>query len=261
MNFSFWHAENETKFGVFYNGQLYTGYMSLCAVICRAIDADIPILSPQSWSDLNWPDIFKSDTETSIPLLQERILVLKETSKSLIEHFNGDFKNCLLLADHSAETLIELLLKYFPSFCDACYYKDEKVCFYKRAQILVADIWACFDAKDLGYFHDIDQITMFADYRVPQSLAFFGVLKYSPQLQLLLQKGDLLPHGHPLEVEIRGCSIWAVESILRLIKTKYHGNSRDLNAIILDFYLWDYAKLKEESLTHIPIHHTRSIYY
>jgi hypothetical protein len=39
------------------------------------------------------------------------------------------------------------------------------VSFWKRAQILVADIWACFEGKGLGTFHDIDSLTMFADYR------------------------------------------------------------------------------------------------
>ena len=33
---------------------------------------------------------------------------------------------------------------------------------YKRAQILVADLWACFEGKGYGYFEDIDKITMFA---------------------------------------------------------------------------------------------------
>lgn len=36
---------------------------------------------------------------------------------------------------------------------------------YKRVQILVADIWACFEGKSYGEFNDIDSITMFADYR------------------------------------------------------------------------------------------------
>lgn len=39
------------------------------------------------------------------------------------------------------------------------------VAFYKRAQILIADIWACFEGQGLGNFSDIDTITMFADYR------------------------------------------------------------------------------------------------
>lgn len=34
--------------------------------------------------------------------------------------------------------------------------------FYKRAQILVADLWACFEGESYGHFHDIDTITMFA---------------------------------------------------------------------------------------------------
>lgn len=33
---------------------------------------------------------------------------------------------------------------------------------YKRAQILVADLWACFDGEGYGRFSDIDNITMFA---------------------------------------------------------------------------------------------------
>ena len=34
--------------------------------------------------------------------------------------------------------------------------------FYKRAQILIADLWACFGNTPYGYFTDIDKISMFA---------------------------------------------------------------------------------------------------
>lgn len=37
--------------------------------------------------------------------------------------------------------------------------------FWKRVQILAADVWACFEGQGLGTFNDIDHITMFADYR------------------------------------------------------------------------------------------------
>ena len=39
------------------------------------------------------------------------------------------------------------------------------VYFLKRAQILVAEIWACFRGLGDGRFDDIDELTMFADYR------------------------------------------------------------------------------------------------
>jgi len=41
-------------------------------------------------------------------------------------------------------------------------FEGRKVRFYKRAQILVADLWACFEGEGYGDFHDIDKITMFA---------------------------------------------------------------------------------------------------
>ena len=53
---------------------------------------------------------------------------------------------------------------------------------YKRAQILVADIWACCGAAGYSAFSDIDAITAFADYRIPQLFVWFDVLQYSDNL-------------------------------------------------------------------------------
>jgi hypothetical protein len=66
-----------------------------------------------------------------------------------------------------------------------------KVSFYKRAQILIADLWSCFEGKGLGAFNDIDYITMFPDYRVPQVLVYFGAMKYSDGLLNTLQSGTI----------------------------------------------------------------------
>jgi hypothetical protein len=57
---------------------------------------------------------------------------------------------------------VNLLAENFASFQDEATFEGRRVRFYKRAQILVADLWACFEGKDYGEFHDIDKITMFA---------------------------------------------------------------------------------------------------
>lgn len=54
-------------------------------------------------------------------------------------------------------------------------------------------------------------LTMFADYRVPQILAFFSVLKYSPKLEETLRSKVLLQPGSETEVEIRAFSICAID--------------------------------------------------
>lgn len=41
-------------------------------------------------------------------------------------------------------------------------FEGKTIRFYKRVQILVADLWACFGGESYGRFEDIDEITMFA---------------------------------------------------------------------------------------------------
>jgi hypothetical protein len=64
----------------------------------------------------------------------------------------------------------------------------------------VGDIYSAFEGKDIGEFHDIEKLTMFADYRVPQILYHLGVLEYSKELQQMIEKGALLEHGGVYEV-------------------------------------------------------------
>ena len=54
---------------------------------------------------------------------------------------------------------------------------------------------------------------MYVCVRVPQCLLFLGVVRYSQDLLQTLETGDLLPAAGERELEIRGCSIWAVEVI------------------------------------------------
>ena len=48
---------------------------------------------------------------------------------------------------------------------------------------------------------------MFADYRVPQALAFLGVLLYSERLMQKLRSGQLMEYGSEEEVTLRAFSI------------------------------------------------------
>lgn len=69
---------------------------------------------------------------------------------------------CIQEANGSAGYLVNLLADDFSCFRDVYIDDDKEVQIYKRAQILVADLWACFEGTGYGKFDDIDQITMFA---------------------------------------------------------------------------------------------------
>ena len=207
-----------------------------------------------------------------MPLLEERTKNLNEVGKILVKDYKNSFTNFLSQCDHSAEKLLGLIASTFKCFQDESEFDGTKVSFYKRAQILISDLWACFEGQGWGYFTDISHLTMFADYKVPQSLLHLGVMKYTNNLMEKLKRGEMIPPGDRLELEIRGNSIWAVELIyqelvkqskadLHFSSLSHHELNSIVNSVIIDFYLWDFAKEKLEGLAELPCHKTRTIFY
>ncbi|MCJ1462863.1 hypothetical protein MMC07_001466 [Pseudocyphellaria aurata] len=275
LNFSFWSDSDNSNesYAVDFRGRIHTGYWSLVATLQRALEEGIPITNPTYWIDDECTDeilrhVFRSVTTDTIPLLDERISCLREAGKILHEVFDGSFINCIDIANGSAAALVNLVVESFPCFKDETRFEGRTVRFYKRAQILVADLWACFEGKDYGDFHDIDTITMFADYRIPQMLHSLGCLQYSPSLEHHIRQLLPIESGHNWEIQLRGCSIWCVELLRREI-LRQHPEST-LNAILIDFFLYDTIKEEQERILAgkkqgqrdlIPHHRTRSIWY
>lgn len=217
-------------------------------------------------------------------MLSQRVSVLHEAGTVLQTQFAGSVHNLVASCRGSAQQLIQTLTSCFSSYADTipvhAVFPDDMpsiipphfntFCFYKRAQIFVADVWACFVNSSQYKFHDIATLTMFADYRVPQILAWLGAIKYSDKVLLALRSGDQLQSGSKWEVEIRGCSIHAVELIRGHVHTLHAQNSNGLsesdnqipiNSILIDFALWDYATQHRDQLDDIPIHRVKSIFY
>ncbi|KAL4990123.1 hypothetical protein BDW68DRAFT_155097 [Aspergillus falconensis] len=340
LNFSFWSAEPEEKrFAIEYRGKKWTGYWSLVAALQRALDENIEITNPRFWineeecTEELIKHIFRSATDEEIPLLNERLGCLREAGRVLCNDFDGSFTNCIYSANHSAAALVNLLAESFSCFRDEAVFKGRRIRLYKRAQILVADLWACFDGVGYGEFQDIDKITMFADYRIPQMLHYLGCLMYSPSLENRIRKQEEIPSGSNWEIELRATSIWCVELIRREIEKQHpevnfartnksissrhpsslslsnglsHPNGRSrgfsqtqngndgqtdtqapqtgnfrrhsrhssaasnaapdtgvsINAILIDFFLYDTMKeLEKQGRESIPHHRTRSIWY
>jgi len=266
LNFCFWTPEDTPKWTV--DGQ--TGYFALCAALNRAISEGVDITKPAVYSQITEEQLKKifrgDDGTTMIPMLKERVECLHQAGTILLNKYNGTFMNCLKKADHSAKKLVDLVVSEFPSFADEALYKGQVVCMYKRVQILVGDIWACFRGEGEGEFNDIAEITMFADYRVPQVLAHFGALEYGRGLLAVLTSNILLRNGSEEEVEIRGASIHITEKVRdrvleRLAREHPDVNTKFVTAILIDHFLWNYRREHAQQLEHIPFHKTISIFY
>lgn len=269
LNFSFWSTlPDDERFAVSYRDKTWTGYSSLVASLQRALDEDIPITDPHYWQNEeecnleSLRHVFRSCTDEEIPLLEARLSCLREAGKVLYENYSCSFTKCIEAANKSAAGLVNLLARDFDCFRDEFRFEGRRkpIRFLKRAQILVADVWACFNGESYGEFRDIDKITMFADYRVPQILATLGCIGYSPPLHAQVARRDIIQSGSHYELQLRACSIWCVELIKREIKRDHP--DADINAILIDFFLYDTMKsLEAQEKETMPHHRTRSIWY
>ncbi|KAH8907349.1 hypothetical protein BR93DRAFT_968884 [Coniochaeta sp. PMI_546] len=269
LNFSFWSEKPESeRFAVSYRDRRWTGYWSLVASIQRALDEDIPITDPHFWQNEDectldaLRHVFRSTTDEEIPLLEERLACVREAGQVLYEKYQCSIPNLISAANGSAAALVNILARDFSAFRDEHKFEGRRkpVRFLKRAQIFVADLWACFEGEGYGAFRDIDKITMFADYRVPQILCGLGCMSYSPKLDAAVRAGQLIESGSIWELQMRGCSIWCVELIRREI-LRQHPDAK-VNAILIDFFLYDTMKEMEAAgKESMPHHRTRSIWY
>nr|CAI5853946.1 unnamed protein product [Callosobruchus analis] len=220
LNFCFWHNENEEGWKV----EGHSGYFALCAAINRAIKEKVDITNPTFYSTITekqLQNILRSDTKIECPLISDRVKCLHEVGNALLENFEGSFKNVVKQCNNNAEKLLQLIVNNFSCFRDEAEYQGEKIAIYKRAQILIGDIWACFKNKGIGYFEDIDKITAFADYRIPQTLLWFEAFEYSKELNEKLKNNVVLKNGDEEEVEIRACTIHAVELVKEYVNNQF----------------------------------------
>jgi hypothetical protein len=158
-------------------------------------------------------------------------------------------------AGHSALDLVRLLADVLPSFRDSAEYQGKKVFFYKRAQIFVADLFGALQGKGLGFFHDLDELTAFADYKVPQVLRRLGILRYGKALAQKIDRYALLEAGSGEEIEIRANTIWAVE----LIRQELCARGKNLKAMEIDWILWNLGQ--QDAYRTLPYHRTLTIFY
>ena len=200
--------------------------------------------------------IFDQDpaNKTIRELMQHFATALNDLGRYLLNRFSGSFGDLVDAAGCSAARLVDLL-KEMPYFNDVEPYHGLEVPFFKRAQIVAADLAVAFQGRSWGHFADIDQLTIFADNLVPHVLRMDGVLIYEQELIERMEAAELIPAGSPEEIEIRAGAVHAVE----LIKKSICDSGQPITSSQLDYYLWNRGQAPHYKA--VPRHRTRTVFY
>jgi hypothetical protein len=233
VNFSFW-SEDGPKQGLRPAG----GYWQLAERLRDAFVSGDELLEPAGLAALTGDRL--GSLIGDFPMLEERAGALRELGR---HGFDG------LVQATAAETAATLAGR-LSSYADVAEYGGRPVPLLKRAQIVPADL----HGAGVLSFPDLEALTCFADYKLPQVLRHFGALEYSAGLAGRIDSWEKLRPGEPAEVEIRAATVVVVERLRAALAER----GRPLAAIEVDWILWDLA----QSLYPVrPYHRTRTIFY
>lgn len=172
-----------------------------------------------------------SDSEVRLstpPNLESRCNLLVQVGKVLLKDFCGSAWNMIEAADGSAVRLVQIIFDHLEGFRDLS--DNQDVFFLKRAQICVGDWNAALELN----LEDIDELTTFADYRVPQILRHHGWLTYSPALSESIDQEHEIERNSNEELSIRAATVVAVEELTRILNQR----GGQWNDVRVDWYLW-----------------------
>lgn len=253
-NFCFWGPKGQTRWEYQINGEWVGGYYAYSRTIKDAFLEDPRFFDAGYLSAIPEADFrrifFKGRNE--LLLVTERHSLIRENFRILEEKYDGSVLNLLTKANKDTDTLIELLLADFPSFRDQITLAGQETYFLKRAQIFPSDLY--FSGLPELRLDNLQNLTVFADYKLPQILESLGVLTYSEELNADIMEERLIPAGSQKEIELRAASIVAIECIhTELVKL-----GSKLTAQELDWILWVQAK---RTVFIKPHHKTLTTFY
>jgi hypothetical protein len=248
--FSYWGTP---RWSVLDGDIKYDGSMAWLVVLSR----NQSLLEPTFLANLSadiWAKITAGESSIAMPMAAHRLALLQELGKKW--PFISDTIMVHATTNGAALDLAFLLSKNLPGFDDSADCGGLTVAFLKRAQLLVCDWNYVITQAGLAPYGKIEQLTAFADYKIPQFLREKNVLRYADSLAHQVDNQiEIMPSSRE-EIEIRASTIYAVE----LLRLALIARRIDVKTCDLDNRLW-LAAQQLDPLTVRPYHRCRTIYY
>jgi hypothetical protein len=178
VNFCFWTGKVQEKWATKIDGEVIDGSTGMFRALEEALKNGVSLLDAHFLQNLDrekFNEMLNGNIE--IPLLDERVKCLNEAGEVLLKNFEGSFMKVFEVANEDAAELTNLFIKFFSSFNDYATFEGEKVEFHKRAQLNTDMINYRLVKRGEKELSNLDKLTAFADYKVPQMLRKFGVLE------------------------------------------------------------------------------------
>ncbi|GMR03058.1 MAG: hypothetical protein BMS9Abin20_1418 [Acidimicrobiia bacterium] len=260
LNFAFTDFESGIKYEVLHDDRVYCDTEGMIVRIHEAIADHVPILDGEYLASITRADlehIFLGNIE--MPMLDERVEILNEVGKTLIDRYEGRFhrfiRDCAPVMYADGDGILERMVVEFPRFNDVSDYHGSEVKIYKLAQLGLWMLHRALHASGDWQLADLADMTAFADYIVPVGLHLMGILEYTPDLKDRIDNGAMIDRDSDEEIEIRAHTLYAT-ALLTDEMNAIRPEDKQLVIPQTDYRFW-----KTYHSTFQPHHLTRTTMY
>jgi hypothetical protein len=198
------------------------------------------------WTDLRNPEYLSQVTGESlatevfnapvpIPFVEDRAASLREVGLFLqsLARDGLTLTDFLSARDGDAFAIASAIPGQMPGWSDP---------FLKRAQLFVGMLFGRYSGLPNNPITEASlcNLTVFADYRLPQTLIAMGIIEVSNSLATALERGELIPSGSRRELELRAATILGADALTAEISALHP--DQQINALQIDFLLWRLAR-------------------
>ncbi len=266
LNYCFWPQgdDPDVRWRVTWRGVTHDGYDALAAALHRAVVDDGEPIWDRDWlKDIDAgkvAHVLRGDEGgPEIPLLRNRIVNLRNMAEPRHQR-HAQPADIAADARGSADRVVRLAIRRYLMYEDTTIWQRRdglvlEVPLLKRAQILAADLAGALAGTELAITKDLELLTAFADYKVPQVLRHLGVLRYAEPLSRWIHDREPIPANHPYEVAIRAGTVQACERIVAAAREL----GLAITAAELDWRLWRLGQSLPGGVE--PYHRTRTTHY
>ncbi len=252
LNFCFWSDE---PWEVEYKGRNWTRTFAMMAGLLKAIEKEPAWLTADRWIKADTLDVARMFSGIGeIPMSRRRVEIFNEAGQVLAERFDGRFLNLVEQECFDARRISYRLAECFPSFYDVSNYNGHEVAFLKRAQICAADLHRVWTANGYSGLTNLESLTVFADYRLPQLFWHEKMIQLAEDFAAAIRREEEIKADSAEEIELRAATV----QVGKLICDTLTSLGRPVAAWELDYELWVRAKSPQVT---VPHHRTITNFY
>jgi len=248
-----WHAE--------YQGEWLEDAPGILASFTRT-------LGPESRDgrggvDLDWfATMNEADGEQlfagrgTLQMISERVQILRAVATELQRQWGGSAANLVAAAGRDGGEIVRLLVETFPAYNDRPTTSLGVANFDKLAH-LAAALMAAGSGWSQAGFVGYDDFPVYPDYMIPRVFRHYGILRYSPELEAMVDTQTFIPADSPAEYAIRWGTVHAGAQLSGALRSR----GATVTGPALDYRLWSIAVLGPEAASFGEHHRTVTLRY